>query len=102
VKLPLRVDVLSDGFVHFLGEDMDGNRVLELRYDHDVAAEHLGDVTEYETIVVQFEYQEALLEEQADQYDSLADARTRFVDYVNHKNENLGWEYDPQATFGQE
>lgn len=93
---------MSDEFIHFIGRDSDGDKLLELRYNHDVAKEHLGETDNYETIVIQFEYQEALLESQADQYDSLADARNRFVDYIEHKNEGLGWDLDPEATMDQD
>jgi hypothetical protein len=102
VELPLKSEMWPDNYVHFRGEDEDGNKLLEFRCDQKVAEGYLGDISDYETIVVQFEYQEALLEAQADQYGSLEEARNKFVDYIEHRNEGLGWDLDPQATFGQE
>lgn len=97
--LRLQSDVLSDGFAFLTGYGPDGERLLEFEYDHEVAREQLGDVSRYESITATLEYQEALLDSQADQYDSLEDARGRFEEYVSHQNETLGWDKDPSAKF---
>jgi hypothetical protein len=101
IELPLQTEIVRGGFTHFKGRDSDGNRLLELRCDQDGAEEYLGEVTDYDTITVQLEYQEALLERQAHLYDSLNEARDKFVDYIDryNNNENLDWDNDPQAIF---
>lgn len=99
IELPLEAQIVEHGYAHFKGRDADGKQLLKLRCDQDGAEEYLGDVTDYDTITVHFEYQEALLERQAHLYDSLADARNRFVEYINRQNEGLGWDLDPHASF---
>jgi len=90
LELPLQTNIHPDGFVHFLALDGEGDRVLELRYDHEVAKNRLGEVSDFASVSVRLEYQNALLETQADQYESLAEARTNFVEYVTRKTTDWG------------
>ena len=87
------------GFVIFFAKNSDGEEILKLWCDNDIIADKIGDVGEFKSITVTLKYQDSLLEAQADQYDSLADARNRFVEYIHDRNEGLGWDLDPEAIF---
>lgn len=98
VEFPLESFVRM-GLVHLSGLGPDGEELVQLRYDQETATARFGEVDAYATLTVSLEYKEALLEAQAHQYDSLAAARAKFVDYIERRNERGGSEIDPYATF---
>jgi len=97
-EFELGVSTRHSDFTELTGYHTSGQRVIEHSHGNTEVAEVFGDLTSYDYMTVRLDYQHEFLAERADAYDSIDDARDRFVEFVDRKNENIGWEKEPTET----
>ncbi|MBX0302229.1 hypothetical protein [Haloarcula salinisoli] len=85
-------------FTELTGYHTTGQRVIEHSHGNAAVAGVFGDLTSYDYMTVRLEYQDDLLDARTDAYDSIDDARDQFVEFVDRKNENIGWDKCPTET----